>query len=207
MTPTDIIRPMAAGIGSRLKTAREAAGLTRKQAAERLGFANESTVQHHENDVNKLRPEGLEAYSDLYKVSIDWIVTSYGRGPGSRIYGVPVVGKVGAGAAIYPIDAEVFDEIEPPPGCPPGALAFRVEGDSQYPAYSDGDVVVALPCEDYHDIVNRDAVVTLDDQRRLLKRVALGSAPGLFHLYSHNAPPIHDVRLVSFMRVKYIVRP
>ena len=198
---------MADGIGRRLREARIAAGLDRKQVAERLGFANESTVQHHENETNRTRPDILEAYSILYKVSIDWIVTSYGRGPGSRICGVPLVGKIGAGAAVYPIDVDVFDEIEPPPGCPPGALAFRVEGDSQYPAYSDGDIVVALPCEDIHDIVNREAVVVLDDQRRLLKRVAIGSAPGLFHLHSHNAPSIHDVRIVSFMKVKFIVRP
>jgi transcriptional regulator with XRE-family HTH domain len=198
---------MTHGIGTRLRGAREAAGLSRKQAAQRLGFANESAVQHHENDTNKLRPEALQAYSDMYKVSIDWLVTSYGKGPGSRVYGVPIVGKIGAGAAIYPIDDAGYEEIEPPPNCPPGALAFRVEGDSQYPAYSDGDIVIALPCADIHDILNRDAVVTLDDQRRLLKRVAPGSAPGMFYLSSHNAPPIHDVRIVSFMRVKYIVRP
>jgi hypothetical protein len=39
--------------------------------------------------------------------------------------------------------------------------------------------------------------VTLDDGRRFVKDIGAGSAPDLFTLYSHNASPIHDVRIVA----------
>lgn len=65
---------MEDSVGKRLERARKAKGLTRDQVAERLGLSL-STIQSYENDRNQLRPEGLENFSRLYGVSIDWIIT------------------------------------------------------------------------------------------------------------------------------------
>ncbi len=205
MTAGDTIPDMAYGIGSRLIQAREARGLSRERVAEILGISV-STIQHHENERNQLRPDTTMAYARLYRVDPNWIFTSYGKGPDGTNVGVPLLGKIGAGAVVYPFDSGAIDQIEPPPGCPPDAQAFRVEGDSQYPAYYDGDIIVAVPCSDVLDVVNRDAVVDLADGRRLLKRLTLGSRPGFFHLQSHNAPTITDAQVVQFMRVRYVIR-
>jgi transcriptional regulator with XRE-family HTH domain len=200
-----IVPRMTIGIGKRLIAAREARGLSRERVAEILQISV-ATVQHHESERNQLRPDMIAAYARLYRIDANWLLTSYGRGPDGTETGVPLLGKIGAGAIVIPVDSGAIDQIEPPPGCPPGAHAFRVEGDSQYPAYYDGDIVVAVPSADVLDIVNRDAVVDLADGRRLLKRLALGSGAGKFHLLSHNAPPIQDAEIVRFMRVKYVIR-
>lgn len=108
---------------------------------------------------------------------------------------------MGAGAAVFPIDEGAFDPIEPPFSVPETAVAFVVRGDSMYPAYSAGTYLIALPVEDIHSLLHRRAVVTLDDGRRYVKDIGPGSAPGLFTLYSHNAAPIPDVRIVRGARV------
>lgn len=108
---------------------------------------------------------------------------------------------MGAGAAVFPLDEGGFDPIEPPFGAPEGAIAFVMRGDSMYPAYRDGTFLIAVREDDIHRILNTRAVVTLDDGRRFVKDVGPGSAPGLFSLYSHNAAPIPDVRIVAAARV------
>lgn len=112
-----------------------------------------------------------------------------------------VEGFVGAGAAVFPLDEGAFEPIEPPFGVPEGATAFIVRGDSMFPAYRDGTFLITVREPDIHRIVNRRAVVTLDDGRRYVKDVGNGTAPGLFTLYSHNAAPIPDVRIVEAARV------
>jgi len=109
---------------------------------------------------------------------------------------------VGAGAAVYSVSNEGgFDPIEPPFGTPANAIAFIVRGDSMYPAYRDGTYIIVEAVDDPRDLINRRAVVTLEDGRRLLKDVLLGSRADLFTLVSHNAPPITDVRIVTGARV------
>ena len=114
---------------------------------------------------------------------------------------ISVEDYVGAGAAVFPLDEGGFDPIEPPFGAPEGAIAFVMRGDSMYPAYRDGTFLIAVREDDIHRILNTRAVVTLDDGRRFVKDVGPGSAPGLFSLYSHNAAPIPDVRIVAAARV------
>ena len=65
-------------IGRRLKQAREEAGLSREQVAQRLGV-HFTTIQHHENGRNELRPGPAQAYAKLYKRSIGWILTGEGE--------------------------------------------------------------------------------------------------------------------------------
>lgn len=114
---------------------------------------------------------------------------------------VPVEGYVGAGAAVFPIDDGAFEPIEPPFGTPEGAVAFVVRGDSMYPAYRAGTFIIAITEADVRALLNTRAVVTLDDGRRYVKDVGPGSRAGLFTLFSHNAAPIPDVRIIAGARV------
>lgn len=70
-----------------------------------------------------------------------------------------------------------------------------------YPAYRDGTYIIALPVADVHALLNTRAVVTLEDGRRYVKDIGPGSRNGLFTLFSHNASPIPDVRIIAGARV------
>lgn len=71
---------LAEQIGARLRLARDEAGLSREQAASRLGLSI-AAIQHHENGFRELRPEIALRYSKLYKISLDWLYSGQGIDP------------------------------------------------------------------------------------------------------------------------------
>lgn len=113
--------------------------------------------------------------------------------------GIPVVSYVGAGAEVYDFATEAggaIEYIKPPAGVPDDAQAAIVRGDSMWPAYFDGFVLVfwdwtAEPFE----YIGRPCLVELEDGRRLVKVVRRGTLPGRWNLESFNAPPIEDVKI------------
>ena len=92
---------------------------------------------------------------------------------------------------------EGLDEIELPLPVPPNTIAFEVEGNSMWPRYNAGDVVICS--EEEHDpaaISGREAAVRTADGKRFLKTIRRGTSADTFDLESHNAPPIRDVAIV-----------
>jgi hypothetical protein len=190
----------------RLRAARLAAGFaTAKDAAERFGW-NQNTYTSHENG-NRDIPLGRAIdYAAAFKVHFPWLVK--GDGPmrsGNRK--VQVVGYVGAGSVVFPIDDNGFEEIEPPFDAPEGSVAFVVRGDSMYPMMPANSHIIALPMADTHAIVHKRAVVTLDDGRRLVKDVLPGSRADVFTLVSYNAAPIQDAKIVACAKVIAVLLP
>ena len=111
-----------------------------------------------------------------------------------------IVGRIGAGAEILPefeqLPPEGLYEIDVALPLSPDTIAFVVEGDSMWPRYNAGDVVVCSDAE--HDpalIIGREAAVRTGDGKRFLKTIRRGSAQNTYDLESHNAPPIRDVAI------------
>lgn len=123
------------------------------------------------------------------------------RGEVALARSIPVVGRVGAGAEVFAIDDHEKgggeDDIEVPPGFDDmPAVAVRVEGESMYPAYKPGDLLVFQRdgMDDWHRYLGQDVVVKLTDGRtfvKVLKRATKTTAT----LGSHNAPDIENVRV------------
>jgi phage repressor protein C with HTH and peptisase S24 domain len=191
----------------RLRDARFEAGFERaSEAAEAFGWPYDG-YKHHENGTRDYGAAAAARYARAFKVNPAWLL--YGREPKrpNSLGGVAVIGKVGAHSEVLPIDEGAFEPIEPPFAVADGAVAFVVEGDSMEPSYPDGTYVIALPTDDLQSIINRRAVVTLNNGHRYLKKVFPGSAPGLYTLVSHNAPPIVNVRIIQAARVLGMVEP
>lgn len=62
------------GIASRLRAAREQAGLSQGQVAKMLGFQR-PTISEIEAGRRKISAEELGKFASLYKVSISWLAT------------------------------------------------------------------------------------------------------------------------------------
>lgn len=183
----------------RLRRARALKFSSSAEAAQAFGF-NPNTLRSNENGNKSFGRDMAVRYAQAFGVRLEWLLS--GRGSMRTLQKLmPVEGYVGAGAAVFPIDDGGFDPIEPPFGAPEDAIAFLVRGDSMYPAYRDGTYLIAIPVADPQFLINCRAIVTLDDGRRCVKDVVAGSKLGLFSLYSHNAPPILDVRVVGGARV------
>jgi phage repressor protein C with HTH and peptisase S24 domain len=117
---------------------------------------------------------------------------------------VRIVGYIGAGAEVIPSDEfGPDDEIAAPPDFTDG-IALVVRGDSMWPKYEDGDIVICESIEvDPTSLLNSYCYVQLADGHTYLKILRRGSAPGLYTLASHNAPNIEDVVIQRVYRVAW----
>lgn len=70
----------AATFGDRLAAAREAAGLSQKQLAERLGV-KAGTYRNWEDDASEPRANRLTMLAGILGVSMRWLMTGSGEGP------------------------------------------------------------------------------------------------------------------------------
>jgi hypothetical protein len=147
-------------------------------------------------DRRGITTETLAALAPVLGTTAAWLLEGVGdTRPSAK---ARVVGRIGAGAEILPefeqIPADGLFEIEVPFPIPEDTIAFEVEGDSMWPRYDAGDVIIcARQSEDADSVVGREAAVRTRDGRRFLKRVRRGAAPGTFDLESHNAAPIRGV--------------
>src|SRR5690606_6270623 len=124
---------------------------------------------------------------------------------------VAVMGRIGAGAEITPDDEQVppegLYEIETPFPLPDDAIAFEVIGESMWPRYDPGDIIICWrQGSNAEDVLGWEAAVKTSEGARYLKRVLRGARSGLFDLESHNAPPIRGVGLVWVAAIQSVIR-
>ena len=200
----------------RLTTARERAGFSSpREAAQRFGW-NENTYKSRENGQRKIPKdqEQIRTYARAFGVPFLWLLTGQGdpAAPKNNPNAVPVMGRIGAGAEI---DANI--EQVPPEGyynvssiipLPPNSIAFEVVGDSMYPRYFAGDIIVCprdgTPFDQLPE--GAEAAVRAEDGRRYLKHVFKTGEPGHYNLMSHNAIPIQNIALEWAAHVLVTIR-
>lgn len=190
----------------RLRRARTEAGYASAADAARAFGWNLNTYSSNENGNAPFSKSAAVRYARAFRVELDWLVT--GNGPmrkGDR--GVPVVGYVGAGAQVFPIDDGGLEPVDPPFATPEGTVAMIVRGDSMLPAFKDGTYLIVQPLADPTDALHRRAVVTLEDGSRWVKELAPGISTGKFSLLSYNAAPMMDVTIAHAARVLGTVEP
>ncbi len=186
---------------SRIETRLAAVGLSANRASDLAKRPDairnlKRAVQNGER--RGITTETLIALAPVLKTTAAWLLE--GVGDSTATPSVRVVGRIGAGAEILPefeqIPPEGLSEIDVPFALPPDAVAFIVQGDSMWPRYDPGDVVICGRSEsDAHVIVGCEAAVRTADGKRYLKVIRRGSRDGTFDLESHNAPPIRGVTL------------
>lgn len=110
---------------------------------------------------------------------------------------IPVVGDASTGDLIVPrqdTEAAAIERIEAPPGYEDGS-AVIVRGDSFSPRFLNGEALAYRnKPQDPEELLGKEVIVQLRDGRLVLKRLALGSAPGRYSLLSINptAPVMVD---------------
>ena len=68
-------------IGARITVAREAAGLTQRELAERAGLTQHVSVSRYERGVARPDLETAARLARALEVSLDWLATGQGQGP------------------------------------------------------------------------------------------------------------------------------
>lgn len=196
-------------MGERLRQARKKAGFSSAMAAaKRFGWPT-SSYAAHENGQNGFPVDSAERYGRAFKVSAGWLLS--GEGEMIRKNIVVVEGLVGAGGTVETsaegVGHDGLDEIEVPFPLPDDAAAYRISGDSMFPRYDDGDVIIVFKRQQPpNELMNFETLVTTSDGNRYLKRIVAGARKGQFDLLSHNAPPIRNVKIASATEVRAVVR-
>lgn len=153
-----------------------------------------------QNDERRgITTETLAALAPVLQTSASWLLEGgVSDTPANSV--LRVVGRIGAGAEILPefeqIPPDGLYEIELPLTLPSNAIAFAVEGDSMWPRFVAGDVVICRDGEhDPSTFAGREAAVRTGDGKRYLKTIRRGADLNTFDLESHNAPPIRNVTI------------
>ena len=181
-----------------LRNARERAGYTSARSAAMAMGANPNTYQQHESGLRGFPRQAAVRYARFYRIDLAWLLT--GKGSMQPRNMVPVVGDVGAGAEVHPIDDHLkgagLDYIEKP-GLDAAAVAVRVKGESMYPFEEGWALVYTRDWDGVPDnCLNRLCIVKLaGDGPTLVKKLRKGASHNLFTLESWNAPPREDVAL------------
>jgi SOS-response transcriptional repressor LexA len=207
----DEVRPESA---KRLEQARVAKGFsTPKEAARYFGWTYETYIQHEQGTRGISRQS--KKYANAFRVSEGWLLTGEGVGPDATVKRtIPIVGYVGAGAEVLPIDDHEkgagLDEIDPPfDGLSSSTVAVRVKGNSMAPAFDEGDVLL-YDRQDNGDLlhlIGKKCIVALKDKRIFVKELKRTPA-GEIYLYSINAEsePLFGVEIEWAAKVKVVLK-
>lgn len=194
--------------GKRVARRRELLDLSQGQLADMVGMKQQG-IDNIEQGVVK-RPRLLKEIATALRTSEEWLLWEEGSEEVGNVVGVK--GLVGAGGTVdtgteqIPPDGNLY-EIEVPFALPPGAFALQVSGESMFPRYDSGDVIVcAKQSDDPAQLIGWESAVQTLDGSRYLKRLLRGSRKGLFDLESFNANPIRGVRLQWASPIHGVVR-
>ncbi|QOG20413.1 XRE family transcriptional regulator [Bradyrhizobium sp. SEMIA] len=196
-------------MGERLRQARRKAGFSSAMAAAKKFGWPSSTYAAHENGQNEYSVDVAEKYARAFKVTASWLLTEEGASTRRNI--AIVEGLVGAGGVVDTsaenTGPDGLEEIEVPFPLPENAAAFRVAGDSMFPRYDNGDIIIVVKRQQPpSELLNVESLVTTTEGSRFLKRIVQGARKGQFDLESFNAPPIRNVKIQSATEVHSVVR-
>lgn len=125
-----------------LKKARKNAGMTQAEVAKIVGIT-QNGYSYWENGKAKIDNEALARLSKLFGVSADYLM-GIAEDNGKAAIRIPVLGSVAAGVPIEAIE-DIIDWEEIPANMAAGGkeyFALEVKGDSMWPDYLPGDVVI-----------------------------------------------------------------
>lgn len=195
-------------IGERIKWARKKAGLSQPAVGRKFGISR-NAVSLWESDTTTPEADRLGALAVLFRVSVEWLWT--GRGSPQINVETTVVGYVGAGERVFPIDDHAqgagLDTVEIPLGEKGTVVAVIVRGDSMEPTYRDGDLLFyAEEKRSPSDLIGLDCIVKVHEGPTFVKTIRRHQKRGHFTLKSYNAEDIGPVQVETAYPVRWIKR-
>lgn len=188
---------------NRLRELRKKSGLKLREVSGLTGYTLDG-ISKDERGERQLTTTKIATYAKVYGCSPKDIFDDTERM-------VPIVGYVGAGAEIYPINDYPngcgIDEVEAPPGHNGEKIvAVCIKGDSMEPVYSEGDILYYSREWDYvpANCIGKKCIVHTADGRTLVKKLLAGTKPGYWQIFSYNGGKIEEVELKWAAPVIYV---
>lgn len=172
-------RKFMAAMGRRVRDQREKIGLSQEQLAAKLGYKGKSSISRIEAGQNEIPQSKMQAFADALDTSLEylmgWEVVKNTPSISTSYVSFPIVGEVAAGYGHYADENWSNGNIEVPESWLRGRpmsdyFVLSVSGDSMYPIYQDGDLVLVLK-QTTMNYSGQIGVVVYDDDKATLKRV------------------------------------
>ena len=161
-------------IGNRIRTAREEAGITKKELAKRIHVADSTIMRYEKGQINKIKIPVIEAIANALNVNPMWLIGNSDKKSVADMQNnwssgstklhpqgirIPILGRVVAGIPLEAItDIEGYEEITPKMASLGEYFALRIKGHSMEPRIEDGEVVI---CKQQSDVETGDIAVVL----------------------------------------------
>lgn len=170
-----------------LKTARKAALMTQAEVASYIGIS-QNGYSYWENGKAKIDHEALTKLAVLFGVSTDYLL-GISESSDPVVKRIPVLGSVPAGIPLEAVEDILDWEEIPASMCSGGKeyFALEVRGDSMWPDYLEGDVVIVRksPTCESGDV----CVVYVNGYDATLKQVRLGEDGSLTTIPKNQSYP------------------
>ena len=183
----------------RIKEWRKRRGVTLEQLADQLG-SSPAQISRLENGRRRINADWLSSLAAALGCRVVDLIDDEA--------GIPIVGRVGAGATVYSIDDYPLGQGPRMARCPLGldpsnTVAVEVEGDSMLPIDNGW---LLFYSRDYDGVPSEClgqlcVVQVADDGPQYVKRVKPGRGASRFNLYSTNAREMEDMALAWAARV------
>lgn len=167
-------------ISERIKALREASGLTLEEVGKRIGASRQTIYKYENGIITNIPSNNIEGLANLFDVSPAYIMgwTDYYHGntnPKQMYRRISVYSKIPAGVPIEAIDTVVdFEDISFKDeifNIDKDYLGLVVSGDSMYPKYLEGDVIIVEINPQPES--GEDCVVYINGYEATLKRVII----------------------------------
>lgn len=194
-------------ITNHIKNLRKNKGWSQEKLAKESGFL-QSEISMWENNARSINNIQLASIAKALGIDAAEIISN---STSSSIRKVPIIGRVGAGAVVIPIDENIIDEVECPLYIDPNkGVALEVVGDSMEPLISDGfllfyeERINGMPPE----YIGKICIVEIDGGETYVKKVRKGNEIGKYNLISLNPefPTIENIAIKWSAMVKVMVQ-
>jgi hypothetical protein len=194
-----------------LREARIAAGYPQAVDASRAFGWRETTYWSHENGARGISRDRILVYASAFRVRPDWLAFGHGMAGDAVERQIAIEGYMTSQAKIVLTTQEdkptAIIPTEAPPGVASDWIAYRVDGDGNYPAFRDGDTLFVQRRHGAPgNYLNRECLVTMPDGNRFVRTILRGTRAGLFVLVGFNNPPMIDVEISAAAPVEWIKR-
>ncbi len=161
--------------GERIKELRKALKMSQEELANRTGYTDRSTISKIEKGVIELDETGISNFAKVLGVTVAQLLGLSEIKIAEKTVSFPIFANVAAGYETYADPSDSLGTVEIPLSWLKGRpqkdyFILRVSGDSMFPAYLDGDLVLVLS----QSTMNRSGevgVVSFDDDLGTLKRI------------------------------------
>jgi len=160
--------------GQMIKQLRKAAKMSQEELARKVGYTDRSSIAKIESDKAELTESKIKQISEVFGITPAELLGIGTPSVAAEFVTFPILGEVAAGYEHF-AEYDDFGDIDIPASWLKGRpqsdyFILRISGDSMYPTYQDGDLVLVLR-QSTMNYSGQIGVVVYDDNKATLKRI------------------------------------